>query len=54
MSKTYLGSLKNEIKDLIAIEDQAARQLEKERRRIQLKSKQIEHMFREHFLDRHF
>ena len=53
MSKTYLGSLKNEIKDLIAIEDQAARQLEKERRRIQLKSKQIEHMFREHFLDRH-
>ena len=53
MSKTYLGSLKNEIRDLIALEKQEARRLEKERRRNEIKMKKMEQKFREHFLDRH-
>ena len=53
LSKVYLGGLKNEIQEMIETESRNWRKEERERRRKLIKSKQIEQMLREHFLDRH-
>ena len=53
ISRVYLTDLKKDMKKMIEIESKIRQKEEKDRQRKLKKSKQIEQMFREHFLDRH-